>query len=125
LRAGDEVERGTNAEQPRPFEFVEATCGKHLLAGRAERNEAELGAGSANALDGQVRFRRIGIEILTWRSSGATWSRLSVQTLKLSPLCAADTIDDTASGSDGTLIVMPSTVRLRFSCACASNMSIP
>ena len=36
-----------------------------------------------------------------------------MQTLKLSPRCAADTIDDTAAGSEGTLMAMPSTVRLR------------
>ena len=38
---------------------------------------------------------------------------------------AADTIDETAAGSDGTLMVMPSTVRLGCNDTGGSDMSIP
>jgi hypothetical protein len=44
LCAGNELERGTDAQHSGSIQFVETTRGKELLARRAEGDEAEFGA---------------------------------------------------------------------------------
>src|SRR5215472_12391385 len=63
LGAGDEVERGADAEQTGAIELIDAARREQFLARRAERNEAQLGAGGADAFDRAVGLGRIRIEI--------------------------------------------------------------
>ena len=67
MRAGNEVERSADAKHAGSIEFIEAACGKQFLTRRAERDEAELGAGGADAVDRDIGLARIGIEIRAGR----------------------------------------------------------
>src|ERR1700730_14292702 len=51
LRTRHEVERGTGAQQAVSIEFIEASRRKQFLTWRTESDEAELGAGGADAVD--------------------------------------------------------------------------
>src|SRR5437899_300710 len=66
LRTGDEVERGADAEQSGSVELIKTARRKQFLARSAERDEAELRTGGADAVDREVGLAGIRIEIRGW-----------------------------------------------------------
>ena len=84
LRAGDEIERGADAQHAGSVQLVEAARREQFLPWRAERDEAEFRAGGANAFDRSVGFAGIGIEVRSRRKAPC-----NLQSLEIVPTDAA------------------------------------